>query len=167
MILNVFVFVFVSSYDFWIAFIISFQNMYGYRGLWGLRADIMIIFEVMTDRHTHRHTPIPLIDSAHPVGWAEWKISFLSGKFPHKKKIQEDAKFAAITWLILFCSPPWQPERQCWVCCTFNVILEMSHVLYALMVKPAIGWPKHVTLAIATPLRISRFKHGVMVSSFF
>ena len=28
-----FVFVFVSSYDFWIAFIISFQNMYGYRGL--------------------------------------------------------------------------------------------------------------------------------------
>ena len=44
----VFVFVFVSSYDFWIAFIISFQNMYGYRGLWSLRAEIMIIFEVMT-----------------------------------------------------------------------------------------------------------------------
>ena len=69
----VFVFVFVSSYDFWIAFIISFQNMYGYRGLWGLRADIMIIFEVMTDTKTHTQTPIPLIDSAHPVGWAEWK----------------------------------------------------------------------------------------------
>ena len=47
-----FVFVFVSSYDFWIAFIISFQNMYGYRGLWGLQAEIMIIFEVMTDTHT-------------------------------------------------------------------------------------------------------------------
>ena len=48
----VFVFVFVSSYDFWIAFIISFQNMYGYRGLWSLRAEIMVIFEVMTDTHT-------------------------------------------------------------------------------------------------------------------
>ena len=24
-----------------------------------------------TDTHTDRHTPIPLIDSAHPVGWAE------------------------------------------------------------------------------------------------
>ena len=48
----VFVFVFVSPHDFWIAFIISFQNMYGYRGLWGLRAGIMIIFEVMTDTHT-------------------------------------------------------------------------------------------------------------------
>ena len=65
----VFVFVFVSSYDFWIAFIICFQNMYGYRGLWSLREEIMIIFEVMT----YIHTPIPLIDSAHPVGWAEWK----------------------------------------------------------------------------------------------
>ena len=52
----VFVFVFVSSYDFWIAFIISFQNMYGYRGLWSLRAEIMVIFEVMTDRQTDRHT---------------------------------------------------------------------------------------------------------------
>ena len=50
----VFVFVFVSSYDFWIAFIISFQNMYGYRGLWSLRAEIMVIFEVMTDTHTDR-----------------------------------------------------------------------------------------------------------------
>ena len=69
----VFVFVFVSSYDFWITFIISFQNMYGYRGLWGLWADIMIIFEVMTDTHTDRQTRIPLIDSAHPVGLAEWK----------------------------------------------------------------------------------------------
>ena len=52
----VFVFVFVSSYDFWIAFIISFQNMYGYRGLWSLRAEIMVIFEVMTDTHTDTHT---------------------------------------------------------------------------------------------------------------
>ena len=52
----VFVFVFVSSYDFWIAFIISFQNMYGYRGLWSLRAEKMVIFEVMTDTHTHSHT---------------------------------------------------------------------------------------------------------------
>ena len=69
----VFVFVFVSSYYFWIAFIISFQNMYGYRGLWSLRAVIMIIFEVMTDTHTDRQTPIPLLDSAHPVGLAEWK----------------------------------------------------------------------------------------------
>ena len=50
----VFVFLFVLSYDFWIAFIISFQNMYGYRGLWSLRAEIMVIFEVMTDTHTHR-----------------------------------------------------------------------------------------------------------------
>ena len=49
---SVFVFVFVSSYDFLIAFIISFQNMYDYRGLWGLQAEIMIIFEVMTDTHT-------------------------------------------------------------------------------------------------------------------
>ena len=31
----------------------------------------MIIFEVMTDGHS----PIPLIDSAHPVGWAEGKES--------------------------------------------------------------------------------------------
>ena len=52
----VFVFVFVSSYDFWIAFIISFQNMYGYRGLWSLRAEIMVIFEVMTDTHTDTQT---------------------------------------------------------------------------------------------------------------
>ena len=52
----VFVFVFVSSYDFWIAFIIIFQNMYGYRGLWGLQADIMIIFKVMTDTQTDRQT---------------------------------------------------------------------------------------------------------------
>ena len=56
----------VLFYDFWIAFIISFQNMYGCRGLWSLRAEIMIIFEVMTDIHTHTHSPIPLIDSAHP-----------------------------------------------------------------------------------------------------
>ena len=25
------------------------------------------------DGHTHRQTPNPLIDSAYPVGWAEWK----------------------------------------------------------------------------------------------
>ena len=25
------------------------------------------------DGRTHIHSPIPLIDSAHPVGWAEWK----------------------------------------------------------------------------------------------
>ena len=49
----VFVFVFVFSDDFWIAFIISFQNMYGYRGLWSLRAVLLIIFEVMTHIHTH------------------------------------------------------------------------------------------------------------------
>ena len=61
---------FVSSYDFLIAFIISFQNMYGSRGSVKptsrnddhLRSD---------DGQTHTHTPIPLIDSAHPVGWAE------------------------------------------------------------------------------------------------
>ena len=67
----VFVFVFVSSYYFWIAFIISFQNMYGYRGLWSLRAGIMIIFEVMTDTHTDRHTPIPLIEWK-PCRGGEW-----------------------------------------------------------------------------------------------
>ena len=72
----VFVFVFVSSYDFWIAFIKSFHNMYGYRGLWSLRAEIMTIFEVMTHIHTYITTPFPLIDSAHPVGWAEWKATF-------------------------------------------------------------------------------------------
>ena len=34
-----------------------------------------MIFEVMTDKHTHTHSPpIPLIDSAHPVGWAELKL---------------------------------------------------------------------------------------------
>ena len=43
-----FVFVFVSSYDFWIAIIISFQNMYGYRGLWSL--------ELMTEGHTHSNS---------------------------------------------------------------------------------------------------------------
>ena len=82
----VFVFVFVSSYDFWIAFIISFQNMYGYRGLWSLRAEIMVIFEVMTDRHTHTQTPNPLIDSAYPVGWAEWKHKNMS-KYMQKYSI--------------------------------------------------------------------------------
>ena len=61
--LCVFVFVFVSSYYLWIAFIISFQNMYGYRGLWS--------YDGWTDGHTH--SPIPLIDSAHLVVWAEWK----------------------------------------------------------------------------------------------
>ena len=52
----VFVFVFVVSYDIWIAVIISFQNMYGYKGLWSLQAEIMVTFEVMTDTHTHRQT---------------------------------------------------------------------------------------------------------------
>ena len=47
--------------------------MYGYRGLWSLRAVILIIFEVMTHIHTYITTPFPLIDSAHPAGWAEWK----------------------------------------------------------------------------------------------
>ena len=65
----VFVFVFVSSYDFGIAFIISFQKMYGYWGLWSLRAEILTIFEVMTGTVS----PIPLIDLAHWVGWAEEK----------------------------------------------------------------------------------------------
>ena len=45
----VFVFVFVSSFDFWIALIIGFQNMYGYRGVWSLRAEINISFK---DRRT-------------------------------------------------------------------------------------------------------------------
>ena len=27
----------------------------------------------LTHIHTYTHTPFPLIDSAHPVGWAEWK----------------------------------------------------------------------------------------------
>ena len=27
------------------------------------------------DGHTHIHSPIPLIDSALPIGWAEWKSS--------------------------------------------------------------------------------------------
>ena len=52
----VFVFVFVSSYDFWIAFIISFHHMYSYRGPWSLQAEIMVIFEVMTDTQTHTQT---------------------------------------------------------------------------------------------------------------
>ena len=65
----VFVFVFVSSYDFLIAFIISFQNMYGYRGLWSPRAEILTIFEVLTDKHRHIDSPIPLINLAHPVGY--------------------------------------------------------------------------------------------------
>ena len=46
-------FIFVSSYDFLIAFIISFQNMYSYRGLRSLRAEILTIFEVMTDGQTY------------------------------------------------------------------------------------------------------------------
>ena len=46
-----FVFVFESSYDFWIAFIISFQNMYGYRGLWSLQAEMLTIFEVMNSTY--------------------------------------------------------------------------------------------------------------------
>ena len=37
---------------FLIAFIISVQNMYGNTGLWSLRAEKMIIFEVMTDGQT-------------------------------------------------------------------------------------------------------------------
>ena len=74
---------------FFIAFIVSFQNMYGHRGLWGLRAEKMIIFEVMTDGHS----PIPLIDSAHPVGWAEWKDIFI------KKQI--------VSWLLTCISQPY------------------------------------------------------------
>ena len=70
-----FVFVCVSSYNFSIAFIISFQNMYGYSGLYSLGAGIMIIFEMMTHIDTETHSPIPIIDSAHPVRWAEWKWS--------------------------------------------------------------------------------------------
>ena len=48
----VFVFLFVFSYDFWIAFIISFQYMSDYRGLWSLRVEIMIIYEMVTDGQT-------------------------------------------------------------------------------------------------------------------
>ena len=33
-----------------------------------------------TDRHTDIHSPIPLIDSAHPVGWAEWKQKLTHNK---------------------------------------------------------------------------------------
>ena len=69
------VFIFVFSYDFWIAFVMSFQNMYGYMGLWSLWAALLIIFELMT-HYTHIHTTYKQhfhIDSAHPVGWAEWK----------------------------------------------------------------------------------------------
>ena len=52
--------------------------MYGYRGLGSLRAEIMIIFEVMTDivTYTYAHTHqfhLYVIDSAHLVGWAERK----------------------------------------------------------------------------------------------
>ena len=32
----------------------------------------------MTDIHTYTHTPFPLIDSAHLVGWAEWKVEIWS-----------------------------------------------------------------------------------------
>ena len=46
----------------------------GYRGLCSLSAVLLIIFDVMTHIHTHTHTPFPLIDSAHPVGGAEWKF---------------------------------------------------------------------------------------------
>ena len=75
----VFDFVFVFSFDFWIAFIISFQNMYRYRRLWSQWAEILTIFEVMTDIISQSVSPIPLIDSAHLVDWAEWKfIKFFS-----------------------------------------------------------------------------------------
>ena len=33
--------------------------MYGYRGLWSLQAEIMIIFEVMTHIHTRDGRPVP------------------------------------------------------------------------------------------------------------
>ena len=53
--------------------------MYVYSGLRSLQAVLLIIFEVVTQIHTYIHTyihtPFPLIDSAHPVGWAEWKKS--------------------------------------------------------------------------------------------
>ena len=42
----------LSFYDSLIAFIVNFQNMYGYRGLWSLRAEKMIIFEVTKDGQT-------------------------------------------------------------------------------------------------------------------
>ena len=64
-------FVFVFPHDFWIAFIISFQNMYGYRGLWSLLADIDHLWS--DDGQTHIDSPNPPIDSAHPVRWAKWK----------------------------------------------------------------------------------------------
>ena len=44
----VFVLVFLFFYDFWIANVLNFQNMYGYAGLWSLWAVLLIIFEVMT-----------------------------------------------------------------------------------------------------------------------
>ena len=30
--------------------------------------------DIHTSTHTSTHTPFPLIDSVHPVGWAEWKL---------------------------------------------------------------------------------------------
>ena len=50
----VFVPVFVFLVDFCIAFIKSFQNMYGSSSMWSLRAVQLIMFEVMTDSHSCR-----------------------------------------------------------------------------------------------------------------
>ena len=63
----------IENEPFWIAFIISIQNMYGYRGLWSLRAEKLIIFEVMTDIDS----PIPPIDSAYPVGFVGMKSHWM------------------------------------------------------------------------------------------
>ena len=78
-------------------FIISFQNMYGYRGLWSLRAEIMIIFEVMTDTHSQSHIPIPLIDSAHLVGWAA-NHRFCSMKLMYKRSSLVEQRFSFLHW---------------------------------------------------------------------
>ena len=118
----VFVFVFVSSYDFWIAFIIRFQNMYGYRGLWSLRAEIMIIFKVMTDGHS----PIPLIDSAHSVGWAEWKGSIcwsevtLWGMLSESQELQAGQQ-QLFVGCFLFLSKTL--NNQHWVHCPLTIFL--------------------------------------------
>ena len=45
-----------------VVFVIVFQNMYSYRGLWSPQAEILTIFEVMTDIINQSVGPIPLID---------------------------------------------------------------------------------------------------------
>ena len=49
---------------------------------------------------THRQTPIPLIDSAHPVGWAEWKFVYYASEHAFVMALSKCALLVGLIWIM-------------------------------------------------------------------